>query len=74
MFDQAIDNILIQLGRTVLTLAHPDVTRTTDERDALVKSVNQFAVCARKSTDARVTDLLAELEAAVNVHLPHRLQ
>jgi hypothetical protein len=74
MFDQAIDDILITLGRTVLTLAHPNVTRTADEKNALVKSVNQFAVCARQSNDARVTDLLAELEAAVNMHLPHRLQ
>jgi hypothetical protein len=74
MFDQAIDDILITLGRTVLTLAHPNVTQTADEKAALVKSVNQFAVCAGKSNDARVAELLAELEAAVNLHLPRRLQ
>ena len=74
MFDRAIDDILINLGRTVLALAHPDVTRTDDEKCALLKSVNQFAVCAGKSGDARVTALLAELEAAVNIHLPQRLQ
>ena len=73
MFDQAIDDILVTLGRTVLTLAHPNVTRTSDEKEALVKSVNQFAVCAGTSKDTRVTELLAELEAAVNVHLPQRL-
>lgn len=73
MFDQAIDDILVSLGRTVLTLARPDVTRTDDETSALVKSVKQFAVCASASRDARVTALLAELEAAVNVHLPRRL-
>lgn len=73
MFDRAIDDMLINLGSAVLTLAHPDVTRTDDEKDALVKSVNQFAVCAGKSGDARVRALLAELEAAVNVQLPHRL-
>jgi hypothetical protein len=74
MFDQAIDDILVTLGRTVLTLAHPNVTRTDEEKDALVKSVNQFAVCASASSDARVTALLGELEAAVNAHLPRRLQ
>ena len=73
MFDRVIDDILLRLGRTVLTLAHPDVTRTSEEKDALVKSVNQFAVCANSSRDERVTSLLAELEAAVNMHLPHRL-
>jgi hypothetical protein len=74
MFDQVIDDILVRLGRTVLTLAHPDVTRTEGEKEALVKSVKQFAVCAGSSKDTRVTALLAELEAAVNLHLPHRLQ
>ena len=73
MFDRAIDDILLRLGRTVLTLAHPDVTRTDEEKDALVRSVNQFAVCASTSRDDRVTAMLAELEAAVNMHLPHRL-
>jgi len=74
MFDSAIDEILLRLGNTVLTIARPDVTRTDDEKDALVKSVNRYAVCARSSHDARVTALLAELEAAVNRHLPGRLQ
>jgi hypothetical protein len=74
MFDRTIDEILLSLGTTVLHLAHPDVTRTDDEKEALVKSVNQFAVCAKGSSDERVTTLLAELEAAVNLHLPGRLQ
>jgi hypothetical protein len=74
MFDRAIDEILLRLGNTVLTLAHPEVTRTADEKAALVKSVNQFAVCAANSRDERVTALLARLEAAVNSHLPGRLQ
>jgi hypothetical protein len=74
MFDRTIDEILLRLGTTVLHLAHPDVTRTRDEKDALVKSVNQFAACAKRSSDERVTSLLAELEAAVNRHLPGRLQ
>ena len=74
MLDRTIDEILVRLGNTVLHLAHPDVTRTEDEKEALLKSVNQFAVCARDSSDERVTILLAELEAAVNMHLPGRLQ
>lgn len=74
MFNRAIDDMLVGLGRTVLALAHPEVTRSDDEKQALMKSVNQFAVCARQSSDARVTALLCELEAAVNFHLPDRLQ
>lgn len=73
MFDRTIDEILIRLGNTVLTLAHPDITRTEDERAALVKSVDQFAVCAGSSKDERVTALASRLEAAVNLHLPGRL-
>jgi len=74
MFDSAIDEILIRLGRTVLALADPAVTRTDDEKAALVKSVNQFVTCASGSRDERVTALAGHLEAAVNLHLPGRLQ
>ena len=74
MFDTAIDEILIRLGRTVLALADPAVTRTDDEKAALVKSVDQFVVCANSSHDERVLALASRLEAAVNFHLPHRIQ
>lgn len=74
MFDSAIDEILIRLGRTVLALADPAVTRTADEKAALVRSVDQFVVCANSSRDRRVLALACRLEAAVNVHLPGRLQ
>jgi hypothetical protein len=73
-FDQTIDEILVRLGNAVLTLAHPDITRTDDEKAALAKSVNQFAVCASSSKDGRVTALAGRLEAAVNFHMPNRLQ
>ena len=66
MFDRTIDEILVRLGNTVLALAHPDVTRTYDEKAALVKSVDQFAVCASNSKDERVTALAHQLDAAVN--------
>ncbi len=74
MFDQTIDDILVHLGHTVLTLARPDITRTDDEKAALVKSVNQFVRCASSSRDARVAALAGQLEAIVNFHLPGRLQ
>ena len=74
MFDSAIDEILLRLGRTVLVLADPAVTRTDDEKAALAKSVNQFVVCANSSRDARVLALANRLEAAVNLHLPGRIQ
>ena len=70
MFDQAIDEILIRLGSTVLILAHPDITRTEEEKAALAKSVSQFATCAKDSRDERVTALAGRLEAVVNFHLP----
>ncbi len=74
MFDQTIDEILICLGNSVLTLARPDITRTEEEKAALVKSVNQFVVCANSSQDERVAALAGRLEAIVNFHLPGRLQ
>ena len=73
MFDRAIDDILVRLGNTVLMLADPDVTRTEQEKAALAKSVNQFAQCADNSRDERVIALAGRLEAALNVHWPHRL-
>jgi hypothetical protein len=73
MFDRTIDEILIRLGRTVLALADPAVTRTDEEKAALVKSVDQFVTCASSSRDARVSALANRLEAAVNLHLPGRI-
>ena len=44
--DRAIDEVLVQLGGMVLRLAAPEVTRTAEERRALAKSVDQYALCA----------------------------
>ena len=78
MFDRAIDEILIRLGNAVLILAHPDITRTRDEKAALAKSVNQFAVCAGSSNDETETERNARRakraspEARLTRHRSHR--
>jgi len=68
-FDRALDEMLVRLGEMVLRLSHPDVTRTPEERHALVLSVNQFAVCAARSDDPRVHQLRIELKATLKPRL-----
>jgi hypothetical protein len=63
--DQAIDELLVQLGGIVLRLSSPEVTKRPDERRALARSVNQFSVCAARSGDPRVQELKVDLEAAL---------
>jgi hypothetical protein len=60
--DSIIDELLVQLGEMVKRLSHPQVTRGSDERAALARSVRQFAVCAATSKDARVLQLAQDLE------------
>jgi len=67
--DQAIDELLVQLGGIVLRLASPEVTKCPDERRALARSVNQYAVCAARSDDPRVQELKAELKATLKPRL-----
>jgi hypothetical protein len=67
--DRALDEVLMQLGGMVLTLASPQVTRTGEERQALARSVNQYAVCAASSDDPRVKELRAKLEQSVRPRL-----
>jgi hypothetical protein len=67
--DRALDEMLVRLGEMVLRLSHPDVTRTPDERHALVLSVNQYAACAARSDDPRVHQLRIELEDALRPRL-----
>ena len=67
--DRAIDEVLVQLGGMVLRLAAPEVTRTAEERRALAKSVDQYAVCATRSEDPRVQKLKKELEATLKPRL-----
>jgi hypothetical protein len=67
--DQAIDELLVQLGGIVLRLSSPEVTKRPDERRALARSVNQFSVCAARSGDPRVQELKVDLEAALKPRL-----
>ena len=67
--DHAIDELLVQLGGLVLRLASPEVTKRPDERRALARSVNQYAVCAARSDDPRVHELKAELTATLKPRL-----
>jgi hypothetical protein len=67
--DSIIDELLVQLGQMVQRLSHPQVTRTGDERAALVRSVRQYAVCAARSKDPRVLRLAEELEDTLKPRL-----
>ena len=67
--DQALDEVLVQLGGMVLRLSSPQVTRTAEERRALKRSVNQYAVCASHSHDPRVHQLKSELEETIKPQL-----
>ena len=67
--DHAIDELLVQLGQMVLRLSSPQVTKRDDERRALARSVNQYAVCAARSGDPRVRELKAELDETIKPRL-----
>lgn len=67
--DRALDEVLVQLGDMVLKLSSPQVTRTAEERRALKRSINQFAVCAARSGDPRVHQLKSELEETIKPRL-----
>jgi len=67
--NRAIDDVLVQLGRMVLRLSSPQVTKRADERRALERSVNQYSVCAARSDDPRVHELKAELDETIRPRL-----
>ena len=67
--DQALDEMLVQLGGMVLRLSSPQVTQTPEERHALACSVHQYSVCAARSGDPRVHQLKVELEETIRPHL-----
>jgi hypothetical protein len=67
--DRALDEVLVQLGGVVLRLSSPEVTRTAEERHALKRSVNQYAICAAHSDDPRVHQLKSELEETIKPQL-----
>jgi hypothetical protein len=69
MIDRVLDEVLVQLGGMVLTLASPQVTRTEEERQALSRSVSQYAICAANSDDPRVKELKAKLEESLKPQL-----
>ena len=67
--DRTIDEVLVQLGHMVLRLSSPQVTKREDERRALVRSVNQFSVCAARSEDSRVRELNTALNETIKPQL-----
>jgi hypothetical protein len=67
--DKALDELLVGLGQMVLRLASPQITRTRDEREALARSVNQFATCAERSADPRVLQLAEQLQDTLRPRL-----
>jgi hypothetical protein len=67
--DRALDEMLVQLGGIVLRLSSPQVTKSREERRALVRSVNQYCVCAANSDDPRVQRLKVELQDALKPRL-----
>ncbi len=67
--DRALDELLVNLGSMVLRLASPEVSKTVEERQALARSVNQYSVCARRSTDPRVQQLNSDLQESLRPRL-----
>jgi hypothetical protein len=67
--NRALDEMLVQLGGIVLRLSSPQVTKSGEERRALARSVNQYAVCAASSDDPRVQRLMAELQETLKPRL-----
>jgi hypothetical protein len=60
--DHILDELLVSVGKMVLRLSHPTVTKTPDEREALARSVARYSICACRSAKPRVHKLKAELE------------
>ncbi|MBR0829022.1 hypothetical protein JQ596_26145 [Bradyrhizobium manausense] len=67
--DGALDEMLVNLAGIVLRLSSPAITNTPDTRQALARSVHQYAVCASRSADPRVHALKAQLEATLKPRL-----
>ena len=67
--DEVIDEWLVQLGRIVMRLSDPQITRTRDERAALARSVHQYALCAAASKDPRVIRLAQQLDDTLKPRL-----
>jgi hypothetical protein len=68
-FNRSIDEVLVKLGNLVLLLSSPQLTRSSEEREALARSVNRFSVCAGRSTDPRVQKLAKLLNNTIRPRL-----
>jgi hypothetical protein len=69
VIDRALDEVLVQLGGMVLTLASPQLTKSGEQRQALARSVIQYSICAASSIDPRVKSLKATLEESLKPQL-----
>ena len=67
--DKALDELLVCLGALVLRLANPEVSRTVEERQALVQCMHQYSASAKRSTDPRVRQANDELLATLRPRL-----
>jgi hypothetical protein len=67
--DRNIDEVLLNLGTIVLRLSSPQLTRSREERQALVQSVNQFSLCAVHSKDPRVQEMAGALRETLKPRL-----
>jgi hypothetical protein len=67
--DRNIDEVLLNLGKMVLRLSSPQLTRTREERHALAQSVSHFSLCATHSRDPRVQQMAEELRGTLKPRL-----
>ena len=67
--DRDIDEVLVSLGNMVLRLSCPALMRTAEQHQALARSVNQFSLCANRSTDPRVQKLSEQLKDSLRPRL-----
>jgi hypothetical protein len=67
--DRSLDEVLIKLGKLMLRLSSLQLTRSSEAREALARSVDRFSVCARRSTDPLVQELAEQLEAITKPRL-----
>jgi hypothetical protein len=67
--DSNLDEVLVNLGNMVLKLSSPRITRSSEERAALARSVSQFSLCAGNSKDPRVRELALKLQNTLQPRL-----
>ena len=67
--DRRVYSQLSPKGRVVLKLSIPQVAWSAEERCALRRSVNQYAIRAARSDDPRVWEIRVELDATIKPRL-----